>query len=103
MERIGSITALDGRVTAVGEAGQARVLGVGDPVHADETLITALGATATVRLHCGSELRLGHGALAVLDADVFEPEESADSGSVRLTDVQRVLGWLQSPAHRSVA
>ena len=103
METIGSISAISGRVTCVDQNGHARVLRRGEPVFADDTLIAALDAAATVRLSSGACLHVAPGKLVVLDADVFETEESADDGSLRLADVNRVLGWLDSPARRSVA
>ena len=103
METIGSISALCGRVTGVDDAGRARVLRRGEPVHANETVVAALDAAATVRLSSGGELFVAPGKLVVLDADVFEHDESADSGTVRLADVQRVLRWFDSAARRSVA
>ena len=103
MEQIGTITAVDGRTTGVDETGRTRVLRDGDPVYRDETLIAALDATATVRLHCGSVLHLGPGRLAVLDSDVFETDDAADDGPLRLEDVRRVLNWICGAARRSVA
>jgi hypothetical protein len=102
METIGSITAIEGRVTGIDADGAVRVLRVGDPVHADQTLITALGAEVVLQLRCGSSLRVGAGRVVVLDADVYEVDDSVDDGSLRLTDVQCVLEGL-SAARRSVA
>jgi uncharacterized cupin superfamily protein len=101
MEQIGSIGALDGRVTAVDEAGNARVLRLGDPVHRDETLVTALGATVIVRLDHGGEVCLEPGRLMVLDADVVG--DDADEGPVRVSDVQFVLSWPLRETRSSVA
>lgn len=103
METIGSISAVCGRVTCVDPNGHARLLCRGEPVFADDTLVAALDAAATVRLSSGARLQVAPGKLVVLDADVFETEESADDGSLRLADVSQVLGWLDSPARRSVA
>ncbi len=103
METIGSINAVCGRVTGVDEHGRARVLSRGEPVFADDTLVAALDAAATVRLSSGACLHVAPGKLVVLDSDVFETDESADNGSLRLADVNRVLRWFDSPARRSVA
>ena len=103
MERVGTVSAVCGRVTAVDTEGQVRVLRVHEPVHADETLIAALDSAANVRLHSGMELYLAPGMLVTLDTDVFEYDESADDGSLCLTDVQRMLCYLNQPACRSVA
>ena len=103
METIGSISAVHGRVTGVDEHGCAHVLRHGEPVHANETVVAALDATASVRLLSGGELFVAPGKLVVLDADVFEYDESADNGSVRLADVRQVLRWFDSAARRSVA
>lgn len=103
METIGSIVALDGRVTGVDQAGHARALRVGDPVHSDETLVTALGATVTVRFVTGSELSIEPGRLVVLDADVFDAGDDGGDGAVRLTDLDLVLGWSTEKARSSAA
>lgn len=103
MHTIGSISAVRGRVTCVDENGNARLLRHGEPVFADDTLIAAQDAAATVRLSSGARLQVAPGKLVVLDSDVFETGESADDGSLRLADVQRVLRWFDSPARRSVA
>ncbi|MBC7163100.1 MAG: hypothetical protein H5U26_13480 [Immundisolibacter sp.] len=103
METIGSISAVCGRVTCVDPNGNTRLLSRGEPVFADDTLVAALDAAAAVQLSSGACLHVAPGKLVVLDADVFETEESADDGSLRLADVNRVLGWLDSPARRSVA
>lgn len=103
METIGSISAVCGRVTCVDPNGNTRLLRRGEPVFADDTLIAALDAAATLQLSSGACLQVAPGKLVVLDADVFETEESADDGSLRLADVSQVLGWLDSPARRSVA
>lgn len=92
MEKIGSILSLEGRVTGVDDAGQARVLKAGDSVHFDETLVAALGATATVRLETGIDLCIESGRMVVLDADVLGDEDGVDNGAVRLTDLDLVLG-----------
>lgn len=103
MERVGTVSAVCGRVTAVHINGQVRVLHLHAPVYADETLIAALDSAANVRLLSGMELYLAPGTLVVLDADVFEHDESADDGSLCLIDVQHVLGQLNSSARRSAA
>lgn len=103
METIGSISAVCGRVTCVDQNGHARLLRRGEPVFADDTLVAALDAAATVQLSSGACLHLAPGKLVVLDSDVFETEESTDDGSLRVADVNRVLRWFDSPARRSVA
>lgn len=103
MHTIGSMSAVRGRVTCVDENGNARLLRRGEPLFADDTLIAAQDAAATVRLSSGARLQVAPGRLMVLDSDVFETGESADDGSLRLADVSQVLGWLDSPARRSVA
>lgn len=103
MQTIGSISTIRGRVTCVDENGNARLLRRGEPVFADDTLIAAQDAAATVRLSSGARLQVAPGKLVVLDSDVFETEESADDSSLRLEDVQQVLRWFDSPARRSVA
>ncbi len=103
METIGSISAVSGRVTCVDPNGNARLLRGGEPVFADDTLVAALEATATVRLSSGACLQVASGTLVVLDSDVFEIDESADNGSLLLADVNRVLRSFDSPARRSVA
>lgn len=103
METIGSISAVCGRVTGVDERGCARVLRRGEPVFADEMLVAALDATASVRLLSGGEVFVARGKLVVLDADVFEYDEGVDDGSLYLADVQRVLGGLRQVGHQSVA
>ena len=103
MEHIGSIVALDGRVTAVDDTGRARVLRPGDPVHSEETLITALGATVTVRLSGGADLCLEPGRLMVLDADVTGDVDGVDDGAVRMADLELVLAWPRQQARSSAA
>lgn len=103
METIGSISAVCGRVTCVDDRGYARILRRGEPVHADDTLIAALDAAASVRLLSGAELFVAPGTLVVLDSDVFDHDESADDGSLYLADVQRVLRWLRQIERQSVA
>jgi hypothetical protein len=103
MEAIGSINAVCGRVTGVDEHGRARVLRRGEPVFADDTLVAALDAAASVRLLSGGEVFVARGKLVVLDADVFEHDECVDDGSLCLADVQRVLRWLQPAGRQSVA
>jgi hypothetical protein len=99
MEQIGSIAALDGRVTGVDETGRARVLRLGDPVHRDETLVTALGATVTVRFDHGGDACLEPGRLMVLDADVVGDDE----GAVRVADLEIVLAWPADQKRSSAA
>lgn len=103
MEQVGSISAVCGRVTAVDINGQARQLRLHDPVFCDDMLIAALDSAANVRLVSGTELYVAPGTTAVLNADVFEHDESADDGSLCFSDVQHALDLLQPPARRSVA
>lgn len=95
--------AVAGRVTAVDETGRVRELHTGDPLYADEMLVAALGAIASVHLSNGGVFAVAAGTVAVLDSDVYDHDGATDDGSLRLTDVQHVLRWLQPTAHRSVA
>jgi diaminopimelate decarboxylase len=101
MEQIGLIAALDGRVTAVDKAGNARVLRQGDAVHRDATLVTALDASVIVRFVHGGELCLEPGRLIVLDADVIG--DGVDEGAVRVADLELVLAWPMNEMRSSAA
>lgn len=101
MEQIGAIAALNGRATAVDDAGISRMLRLGDPVHRDETLVTALGATVIVRLDQGDEVCLEPGRLMLLDTDVVG--DTADEGAVRTADLELVLSLPIDEARSSAA
>jgi hypothetical protein len=103
MQVVGTVISAVGRVTVVTEQGQTRELRVGNPVHADEMLVAALGAAATVRLLNGRKLELTSGTVAVLDSDVCDTGDGVDDGSVRLRDVQRVLAESHGASRGAVA
>ena len=103
MDMVGTVICAAGRVTVVTEQGQTREVRTGDAVHADDMLVAALGATATVRLLTGRKLELTPGTVAVLDSDVCDAEDGSDDGSARLRDVQRVLAESNGAARGAVA
>lgn len=103
MDMVGTVIAASGRVTVVTEQGQTRELRVGDAVHADDMLVAALDAAATVRLLNGRKLELTSGTVAVLDSDVWDGEDGSDGGSARLRDVQRVLAGSNGAVRGAVA
>lgn len=105
MERevVGTVISAAGRVTVVTEQGQTRELQAGDALHADDMLVAALGAEATVRLLSGRRLELASGTVAVLDSDVCDSGDGFDDGSARLCDVQRVLAQANGAIRGAVA
>jgi hypothetical protein len=103
MDRVGIVVSAVGRVTAVTEQGQTRELRVGDALHADDMLVAALDAAATVRLLSGRKLELAPGTVLVLDSDVCDPGDGFDDGSARLCDVQRVLAEADRATRGAVA
>lgn len=103
MEVVGTVISAVGRVTVVTEQGQTRALRVGNAVHADEMLVAALDAAATVRLLNGRKLELASGTVAVLDSDVCDAGDGVDDGSARLRDVQRVLAESTGASRGAVA
>ena len=103
MQAVGTVSQVDGRVTAVDESGLARQLGADAPVYADDTLVAALDGSVLIRLYSGAELAVAPGMLLVLDADVFETDSAVDDGRLQLEDVRRVLNWTYAVERRSVA
>jgi hypothetical protein len=103
MEPVGSITAVYGRVTAVTEAGLTRDLSTGDALFAEEMLVAAMEAGASVRLTNGGKFELAPGTVAVLDSDVCDHDDEIDDGSAHLRDVQLALRLLNTSARGAVA
>ena len=103
MDMVGSVVSVFGRVTVVTEQGHTWELCAGDAVHAEDMLVAALDARATVRLHNGRKLDLDPGTVALLDSDVCDAGDDVDEGSARLCDVQLALRLTDGTARGAVA
>jgi opacity protein-like surface antigen len=81
---IGSAIAIEREVSAA-LAGRVRTLGVGNGVFSNERIQTANQAAAQLQFLDQSRLRIGPSATVVLDRFVFNPDRTAQAGTVQVT------------------
>lgn len=92
-QKIGVVGALQPEVTAEDEAGNKRVLALGDPIYANETLRSGEKGVAQLMLNDKSALTLGNNAHIVLDRFVYDPKlGNGDAGMKVVKGSLRFIG-----------
>lgn len=83
-EAIGSVAATAGTVTIVRADGTEVAAQPGDPVYADDTVVTGQGSSLGLTFVDGTEFSLGAGGRMVLDEMVFDPASGEGGASFSL-------------------
>lgn len=85
---IGSIKALIGTASATSSDGTQRNLNVGDKVYASDIITTGVAGAIEIEFADGSLMDLGRSSQAILDAEVFTPQQDAQVTASVESDVE---------------
>lgn len=75
--QIGIVKAIMGEVTATAADGSIRTLQAGDRVFANELISTGAGGAIEIEFADGSLMDLGRNSQAMLDSEIFDPNDTA--------------------------
>ncbi|PHS22599.1 MAG: hypothetical protein COA83_11380, partial [Methylophaga sp.] len=75
---IGIVKTLIGTAVAIDSNGSERNLLAGDKVYADEVIATGSASAIEIEFSDGSLMDMGRNSQALLDAEIFDPQQTAD-------------------------
>ncbi|MEZ5299307.1 MAG: FecR family protein [Verrucomicrobiales bacterium] len=79
IEPVGTVTEITGVVNVQPADGEMRALGLGDPIFANDTIITGAGAMARIEFADESSFEVFENAKLAIDDYVYDPEASANN------------------------
>lgn len=99
---IGIVKTLIGSAVATAADGSQRNLQAGDRIYADEVITTGAAGAIEIEFSDGSIMDLGRSSQALLDNDVFDPQQTAESETeVEIAALQQALLEGEDPSQVS--